>query len=84
MAQRSVEIIIGRLATDEAFRSAFRGDATTTVTGFAESGYELTPVEITALRATPVDVWDHIAAHIDPRLQKISFVHTEEGSCRND
>lgn len=73
MAQRNIEILIGRLITDEALRSAFRRDAGATLAGFIESGYELTPVEIAALCATPVDVWERVAGHIDPRLQKASF-----------
>ena len=73
MAQRSIEILIGRLVTDEAFRSAFRADAVTTLTGFVESGYDLTPLEIAALRATPADVWERVAERVHPRLQKASF-----------
>jgi hypothetical protein len=76
VAQRSIEILIGRLITDEAFRAAFRGNAVTTLTEFVESGYELTRLEITALRAAPADLWDRVAEHIDPRLQKVSFTHT--------
>ncbi len=73
MAQRSIEILIGRLITDEAFRSAFRKDSETTLKGFIESGYELTTLEITALRCTPAGLWEQVAEYIDPRLQKISF-----------
>lgn len=73
MAQRSIEILIGRLVTDEVFRSAFRTDAVATLVGFVESGYELTALEIDALRATPGDVWEQVAERIDPRLQKASF-----------
>jgi hypothetical protein len=73
VAQSSIEILIGRLITDEAFRSAFRRNAMTALTGFMESGYELTLLEITALRATPADLWERVAEHIDPRLQKMSF-----------
>jgi hypothetical protein len=73
MAQRSIEILIGRLVTDEAFRSAFRADAVATLIGFVESGYELTALEIAALRTTPPDVWECVAGQIDPRLQKASF-----------
>ncbi len=76
MAQRSIEILIGRLITDEAFRSAFHRNAPATLTRFMESGYELTPVEITALRATPADLWERVADRIDPRLQKASFTRT--------
>jgi hypothetical protein len=73
MAQRSIEILIGRLITDEAFRSAFRADAVPTLIGFVESGYDLTALEMAALRSTSPGVWEQIAGQIDPRLQKASF-----------
>lgn len=78
MAQRSVEILIGRLVTDEAFRSAFLTNAKTALVGFVESGYELTRLEISALCATPASVWKRAAEDIDSRLQKIACVHSEE------
>ncbi len=70
MAQRSIEILIGRLVTDEAFRAAFIVDPAGTLQRFAESGHELTAVERAALARTPSDVWSRIAGQIDPRLQK--------------
>jgi hypothetical protein len=73
VAQRNVEIVIGRLITDEAFRTAFLQDAATTLTRFMDAGYELTSLEIAALKATHADVWVRVAEQIDPRLQKISF-----------
>jgi hypothetical protein len=73
VAQRNIEILIGRLVTDDAFRSAFRTDAAATLTRFVESGYELTALEIVALRATSPDVWERAAEQVDPRLQKASF-----------
>lgn len=76
MTQRNIEILIGRLVTDEAFRSAFRTDPDATLSGFMEAGYELTPVEVTALRATPADLWEQVAARIDERLQKVSYTDT--------
>ena len=78
MAQRSIELLIGRLITDEAFRSAFGRNAMTTLTGFSDSGYELTPVEIAALCATPADVWGRVAEQIDPRLQKAELTPEEK------
>ena len=73
MAQRNVEIVIGRLMTDEAFRTAFFDDPALVLTRFIESGYDLTAVEVTALRATDARVWAQAAERIDPRLQKVSF-----------
>jgi hypothetical protein len=82
VAQRSIEILIGRLITDEAFRDAFRDNAAAALIGFAESGYELTPIEKAAALATPFDVWERAAELVDPRLQKVSlnragWVHPE-------
>ena len=73
MAQRSIEILIGRLVTDEAFRLAFRTNPVDTLIRFTESGYELTRVEIAAVHSTHPDVWERVAERIDPRLQKASF-----------
>ncbi|KAB2969043.1 MAG: hypothetical protein F9K18_01935 [Thermoanaerobaculia bacterium] len=73
MTQRSIEILIGRLMTNEPFRLAFRRDARTTLTNFVESGHDLTPVEVAALRATPIGVWEQVAREIDPRLQEASL-----------
>ena len=71
MAQRSVEIVIGRLVTDEAFRSAFFNDPAATLSRFVESGYDLTALEIAALMTTSSEVWTLVADAIDPRLQKV-------------
>jgi hypothetical protein len=73
MAHRSIEILIGRLITDETFRAAFLENAATTLTGFIGSGFELTPLEITAVQTTRADVWARVAERIDPRLRKASF-----------
>ena len=73
MAQRNVEILIGRLITDEDFRSAFLVNPTTTLIRFVESGYDLTSLEIAALKATHRGVWILAAEQIDPRLQKVSL-----------
>jgi hypothetical protein len=78
VAQRSVEILIGRLMTDEAFRSAFGADANSALAGFIESGHELTHLEMSALCATPCSVWERGAEDIDSRLEKIAFGHREE------
>ena len=73
MAQRSIEILIGRLITDEAFRCAFCENAEATLERFMETGHELTPVELAALRATRSDLWALVAEQIDSRLQKARF-----------
>jgi hypothetical protein len=70
MAQRSIEILIGRLITDEAFRSAFNHEPYATIGSFMLTGHTLTGVEIDAVTATPSEVWQVVAEHIDYRLQK--------------
>ena len=73
MAHRSIEILIGRLVTDEAFRTAFLANPATTLHGFIESGYELTAMELAAVTHTRQDLWTLAADRIDPRLQKASI-----------
>jgi hypothetical protein len=74
VSQRSVEILIGRLVTDEAFRAMFIRDPAASLTQFTEAGHELTPLEISAIRSTHPSVWTAVAERIDPRLQKASLV----------
>jgi hypothetical protein len=70
LAQRSIEILLGKLLTDEAFREAFVANPSKVLQAFAEAGHELTILEIAALRAMPVRVWSEFAGQVDPRLQK--------------
>jgi hypothetical protein len=77
VAQRSIEVFIGRLVTDEGFRAAFVTNPTTALRGFVETGHELTTVEIAALLATRADFWERVADRIDPRLQKANLPSDE-------
>jgi len=73
VAQRSIELLIGRLVTDEEFRETFIRNPAAAVGQFVESGLELTNVEVSALLATRADIWDRIADQIDSRLQNVSL-----------
>lgn len=75
MAQRSVEILIGRLLTDEAFREAFFLNPAAALQMFGEAGHGLTPIETAALLATPPALWEEAAGEIDPRLQKTNLAN---------
>lgn len=77
MSQRSVEQVIGRLATDESFRQRFAGSRETALAQAIAGGLELTPVEQRALLALDVCACEQFAGHLDPRIQKISFRRTE-------
>lgn len=73
MSHRNVEMIIGRLATDEEFRRLFRTDRERTIREEMDRGTELTRSEISALVSTDVHVFERVAEGLDPRLQKASL-----------
>jgi hypothetical protein len=73
VAQRSIELFIGRLVTDEEFRETFTRNPTAAVGQFVDSGLELTKVEVAALLSTRAEIWERIADQIDSRLQKVSL-----------
>lgn len=73
MSQKNVEIVIGRLATDEALRARFSEDPRSTLMHLQDAGLELTAAEIEALRRTPLALWALVAMCVHPRLQKIAL-----------
>jgi hypothetical protein len=70
VSQRSIEILIGRLITDEAFRDSFVMNRLGVLNRFQDLGYELTRVEIAAVLSVPPQWWRDVATRIDVRLQK--------------
>jgi hypothetical protein len=70
-----VEIVIGRLITDEQFRATFLTDPVGTLTELTGRGMDLTPLEIAALVATDSALWESAAESVDARLQKASLVN---------
>jgi hypothetical protein len=72
MSQRSVELAIGRLATDEGFRRLFETSREAALEELIASGLPLTPVERRALLDLDVAACKRFAGCVDPRLQKIS------------
>lgn len=73
MAQRIVELVIGRLIADEQFRTDFLNDPAGTLEALHSRGFELTRIEMAALIDTAPDVWLCAAAGLDQRLQKASL-----------
>jgi hypothetical protein len=73
MAQRSIEILIGRLIADEAFREEFLANRPSALDRFRDSGHELTAVEKAAVLSTPSELWGQVAERLDPRLQKVNL-----------
>ena len=71
MSQRSVEAIIGRLATDEAFRIRFQQGRAAVLDELVAEGVALTPVERQALQDLDFSACERFAALLDPRIQKV-------------
>jgi len=73
MSQKSVEIVIGRLATDETLRTRFLADPVLTLLSLREGGLDLNHGEIQALLEMPIAGWRAMADLVHPRLQKIAM-----------
>jgi hypothetical protein len=73
MSQRSVEIVIGRLASDESLRTRFLADPAGTLRSLREAGLDLNLVELEALLEMPSDSWRVMASRVHPRLQKVAL-----------
>jgi putative modified peptide len=72
MSQGNVERVIGRLATDEAFRRRFTESPAAAIHELLAGGMELTCTEVMALSGIDAALVERIANAIDPRLQKIA------------
>lgn len=73
MSQKTVQLIVGRLLTDEELRRRFLRDPIEALTALREQGFELTSGEINALLRTDRGVWTDAAARIDRQLQRASL-----------
>ena len=81
MSQRNVELLIGRLVTDEELRRRFARAPFDTLTEFVDQGWDLTRAEIDALVQVDVALWTRAAARLPSRLQRVSLrpeAHTTE------
>jgi hypothetical protein len=73
MSQRNVEILIGRLLTDEDLRRNFTREPAATLDGFCQQGWELSRCEIDALLSQDVAMWSEMARRIPSKLQRCSL-----------
>lgn len=73
MSQRSVEQVIGRLATDEEFRRRFEEDRGAALAELITAGQQLTPVEQRAILDLDFSACKRFASCLDPRIQKASL-----------
>ena len=70
MSQRTVQLIVGQILTDEEFRSDFLERPIETLTSVRDRGLELTNTEVDALAETDPRFWAVGAEWIDERLQR--------------
>jgi hypothetical protein len=69
MGQRSIEILVGRLVTDEELHQRFVAELRESLRLAQQHGLELTAAEVDALLASPVAVWESLAAVLGSSLQ---------------
>jgi Nif11 domain len=72
MSQKTVQLFIGRVLTDEDLRQQFLEDPRGILTTFRDQGFELTSGEIESLIQTERELWTYAAERIHPRLQRCS------------
>jgi hypothetical protein len=84
VSQKCVEIVIGRLATDEELRTRFIRDPRATVHQLSAAGLELNPGEVGALLEMSVELLTVLATWVHPRLQKIALKGNHHGPSGDD
>lgn len=69
MSSWSVQLVIGKLVTDDAFRQRFETRAHESLAKLCERGIDLTEAEVAAFVETDARLWASVARQIDPRLR---------------
>jgi hypothetical protein len=73
MSQRSVETVLGRLATDETLRRRFHTDRAAVLDELVAQGVLLSDVERRALLELDCGACERFAERLDPRIRKVSL-----------
>ena len=73
MSQRNVQLVIGRLLTDEDLRQRFLHAPGDTLEELSQRGWDLTRGEIEALLETDAHLWSRVARKLPSRLQRCSL-----------
>ena len=73
MSQKTVQLMIGRLLTEEDLRLRFVERPRATLADLREQGFELTDDEIDALARSDPKAWPSMANRIHPWLQGCSL-----------
>src|SRR6266498_3572693 len=80
MSQRNVEILLGKILTDEDFRRSFFPVQASSFEVAAAYGLELTPVERSALCSLRKRRFEFIAQSLDPRIARSSATPVSQSS----
>lgn len=80
MSHRNVEIVIGKLLTDEALRWEFRRRPASVLLRLADEGIGLTNSEVDAVLGLDLAALERFVGTLDPRLQKASLRDLEDPS----
>jgi hypothetical protein len=73
MSQRHVELLIGRLLTDDELRDEFTRAPFETLTACCEHGWDLSRREIDAFAQTDVAFWSLAASRLPSELRRSSL-----------
>ena len=73
MSHRNVQLVIGKLVTDEELRRQFLRAPYETLAELSERGWDLTHAEMDALIETDSQVWSWVAVKLPSRLQRCSL-----------
>ena len=73
MSQKTVQLLMGRLLTDEDLRLRFAERPLETLTELRDQGFDLTVDEIDAFARSDPKIWPVMARRIHPRLQRCSL-----------
>jgi len=79
MSQRGVEVVLGRLATDDAVRRRFQDSPARALRELTALGIELSAVEFAALGALDPYAVHVFAQALDPRLQRDALQEEARG-----
>jgi hypothetical protein len=84
MSQKTVQLIIGRVITDEDLRDRFIRDPAETIAALEELGFELTPSEVEALIQTDSELWTTAARRIHPQLQRCRLLSHKNATTKKE
>jgi DNA-binding NarL/FixJ family response regulator len=79
MSHWGVQLVVGKLITDEVFRRGFEAERSACLEGLSERGIDLNDVEIAALLEADPRLWSEMARQIDLRLRKTPTTSEREG-----